>query len=267
VADLILFGILWIVLSVLGEWGVAVWGPHFYYYTASTQALEGLNASIFLFEFLVPIFAFVVLMLVFVPLRFKHKEANVKVQGKRARTNRAFVGIWIGASIVINLLFFLHPTTSAAQQQFQEMNPSTMQGALVVNVTARQWEWNFGYPQYGVNAAVDSQGNDVLYLPVGRKVEFVLRSYDFSHPYTLGLDVIHSFWIPAFGQKQDVIPGETRYEVVNPTVITSTSVNPMVRVQCAEVCGPGHPLMYAAVHVVSAQDFAKWVAAQHKAGN
>jgi len=50
-------------------------------------------------------------------------------------------------------------------------------------------------------------------------------------------------------------------------VITSTEQNPMVRVQCAEVCGPGHPYMYAAVHIVSDQAFLKWVAAEHKAGN
>lgn len=265
--DLILFGVAWVILSLLGEWGVSTWGPHFYYFTASTQALDGLNAAIFLFRYLTPIFFFVVLMLVFVPLRFKHREATVKAQGRRARTNRPFVAIWITVSILVNVLFFLHPTTSAAEQQFNSLLPQNLQGALIVNVTARQWEWHFGYPQYGVTAAKDPNGNDVLYLPVGRTVEFVLRSYDFNHPYALGLDVIHSFWIPAFGEKEDVIPGETRYEVINPTVITSTEQNPMVRVQCAEVCGPGHPYMYAAVHIVSDQAFLKWVAAEHKAGN
>lgn len=264
--DYVLFGILWLIFSILGEVGVHVWGPHFYYYTASTQATEGLDASIFLFQVLVPIFVFVVLMLFFVPTRFKAKSDGIS-QGKRARTNRLFVGAWLTVSIVINLLFFVHPTTSAAEQQFNEMATANNPGNLVVYVTARQWEWHFGYPQYGVTAAKDAQGNDVLYLPVGKTVKFVLQSYDFNHPYAMGLDVIHSFWIPAFGQKEDVIPGETRTEVITPTIITSTAVNPMVRVQCAEVCGPGHPLMYAAVHVVSDADFLKWVAAEHKAGN
>lgn len=265
--DMLLFLILWIVLSILGEIGVSAWGPHFYYYTASTQALEGLSASMFLFRVLTPIFVFVVLMIFFAPTRFKAKKDGSIIKGKRARTNRAYVGIWITASIVINLLFFLHPTTTAAEQQFNEMQPSNNTNDLVVDVTARQWEWHFGYPAYGVTAAKDANGNDVLYLPVGKTVEFVLRSYDFNHPYDMGLDVIHGFWIPAFGQKEDVIPGETRYEVITPTVMTSTEVNPMVRVQCSEVCGPGHPVMYAAVHIVSMKDFLKWVAAEHKAGN
>lgn len=265
-ADLVLFGVLWLVFSILGEVGVNTWGHNFYYYTASTQAYEGLDASLFIFRFLVPIFVFVVLMLLFVPLRFRAKEGVSPPPGKRARTNRLYVGLWLAVSIGVNLLFFAHPTTSAAQQLFNEMAPANNHGDLIVDVTARQWQWQFGYPQYGITAAQNAEGNNVLYLPVGRKVEFVLRSYDYNHPYAMGLDVIHSFWVPAFGIKQDVIPGETRIEVVTPTIITSTEVNPMVRVQCAEVCGPGHPLMYASVHVVSDQAFLKWAKAEKKAG-
>ncbi len=268
-ADLVLFGVLWVVLSVIGEIGVSIWGPNFYYYRASIQANEGLHASLFLMHVLAPIFIFVMLMLIFVPLRFRKTPVGHVVRGKKARSYVPYIAIWVTVSIAVNLLFFLHPTTSAAEKFFQENNPNNPvnKNALVIDVTARQWQWFFSYPQYGINSAQNAAGNDVLYLPVNRPVKFVLRSYDPAHTYALGVDVIHSFWIPAFGLKEDVIPGETRYEYVTPTKITSTEVNPMVRVQCAEVCGPGHPYMYAAVHIVSATAFSQWAAAQHKAGN
>ncbi|MCI0182281.1 MAG: hypothetical protein OWR52_10405 [Acidibacillus sp.] len=266
-ADLLMYGVLWIVFSVLGELGVSAWGHNFYYYTASTQALDGLNASLFLFRVLTPIFVFVVLMLVYIPIRAIRRPKESILRGKGARFNATYVTIWVSLSLVINLLFFIHPTTSAAEQLFHEMSPKAEQHDLVVDVVARQWEWYFSYPQYGIKNALNANGNNVLYLPVNQPVEFVLRSYDPNHPYALGLDVIHSFWIPAFGEKMDVIPGETRYMVATPTKIASTETNPEVRVQCAEVCGPGHPYMYSTVHIVSASAFKQWVTQQLKAGN
>lgn len=141
---------------------------------------------------------------------------------------------------------------------------NTSGNELVVDVTGRQWEWKFSYPQYGINQAVDKNGSDILVLPVNRPVKFVLRSYGFNHPYDTQIDVIHSFWVPAFGMKTDVIPGETRYEYILPTKIASTQTNEMYRVQCAEVCGPGHPFMEANMKVVSTSDFQSWVAAEKK---
>ncbi len=266
-AELLTFGVLWVVFSVLGELGVSAWGHDFYFYTASTQALDGVNASVFLFRFLTPIFVFVVLMLLYIPIRARRRSNESVLRGKGARFNATYVTIWVTLSLAVNLLFFVHPTTSAAEQLFQEMSPQATQNALVVDVVARQWEWYFSYPQYGIKNALNANGNNVLYLPVNRPVKFVLRSYDPNHPYALGEDVIHSFWIPAFGEKMDVIPGETRIMVATPTKIASTETNPEMRVQCAEVCGPGHPYMYATVHVVSNSAFQQWVSQQLKAGN
>jgi len=112
--------------------------------------------------------------------------------------------------------------------------------ALIVNVTGEQWLWNYSYPQYG-NAQ-----STVLELPVNRPVIFQIHS----------VDVQHSFWIPAFGIKQDAVPGEQ----------TSTSTTPnkigTYVVRCAELCGLYHPYMETPVYVVSQFDFNTWVAAQ-----
>lgn len=265
--DYVLFAVLWVLLSVLAELGVHAAAHHLYYFTASTQAVDGQSAMAFLLYFLTPIFVFVFLMLLFAFLRFRVRMNDKEYSVLQIKNNRAFIGVWITLSVLVNILFFLHPTTSAAEQMFNSANPANNKGTLVVDVVARQWEWIFSYPQYGITQAVNAAGNSTLYLPVNRKVEFVLRSYDPYHTYDYNADVIHSFWIPAFGVKEDVIPGETRLEYITPTKITSYQQNPMVRVQCAEICGPGHPYMESNVHVVSSSGFDKWVAAQHKLQN
>lgn len=113
--------------------------------------------------------------------------------------------------------------------------------ALEVKVTAFQWGWSFEYPDYGI------QGNQ-LYLPVNRQVHLSMTSRD----------VIHSFWVPEFRIKQDVLPGENLVKElrINPTRVGN------YQVMCAELCGGSHAYMNAAVNVVSQQDFDAWVAEQ-----
>jgi cytochrome c oxidase subunit 2 len=73
-------------------------------------------------------------------------------------------------------------------------------------------------------------------------------------------DVIHSFWIPDMGQKQDAVPGITTKLVITPT---KTGDYPLV---CTELCGLGHASMRAPVRVVSAADFDTWVREQREGG-
>lgn len=111
---------------------------------------------------------------------------------------------------------------------------------LTVEVTAQQFAWSFRYPE---NGGVSS-GN--LYLPVDRSTRLVLRARD----------VIHSFWVPEFGQKQDAVPG-----IVTTLVITPTKLGEY-RVICVELCGLGHPLMRSRAIVLSQSDFDRWVQRQ-----
>ncbi|NUM45732.1 MAG: cytochrome c oxidase subunit II [Anaerolineales bacterium] len=112
-------------------------------------------------------------------------------------------------------------------------NPSAMR----VNVTGRQWEWSFDYPEYGITS-------DVLVLPVNHQALLRLRA----------TDVIHSFWVPEFRVKQDLLPGgEVRDLRVTPTLIGD------YKVRCAELCGVQHALMEAGVQVVSRAEFDAWV--------
>jgi len=104
-----------------------------------------------------------------------------------------------------------------------------------VSVTAQQFAWTFEHPN-GVTSGT-------LRIPVGRSTVLTLHSND----------VIHSFWVPEFGQKRDVVPGiETRL-VITPK---RTGTFPVI---CTELCGLGHSLMRSRVIVLSEQEYAAWL--------
>lgn len=119
------------------------------------------------------------------------------------------------------------------------------EGELVVRVRASRWLWQFEYPQQGVTSRE-------LVLPVGRRVRFEVTS----------VDIVHSFWVPAFRTKIDAVPNLTTYLHVTPTRTASFEENVAMRVQCAELCGVGHALMQAPVRVVSGEEFDGWVTQQ-----
>jgi cytochrome c oxidase subunit 2 len=111
--------------------------------------------------------------------------------------------------------------------------------AMVVKVTGSQWSWKFEYPDYGVTSKE-------LYLPVNKQVVLKMES----------TDVIHSFWVPEFRVKQDVVPGRvTEYRI-------TPSLSGAYKVRCAEICGTSHAYMENAVNVVSQKNFDDWIAAR-----
>ncbi|MBD3782403.1 MAG: cytochrome c oxidase subunit II [Micrococcales bacterium] len=120
---------------------------------------------------------------------------------------------------------------------------------VTINVVGKQWSWDFNYldddvHEVGTQAILTGEPGaektiPTLYLPVGERVEFVLTSRD----------VIHSFWVPAFLQKMDIIPGRVnRFQVV-PTV------EGQFKGKCAELCGAYHSQMLFNVKVVSRADY------------
>jgi cytochrome c oxidase subunit 2 len=112
--------------------------------------------------------------------------------------------------------------------------------ALHVTVTAEQFTWVFQY----TNGPAKGITSPDLYMPVNRAMELEITSKD----------VLHSFWVPEFGQKQDAVPGR-----FNPLVITPTKQG-TYPVICTELCGLGHALMRRNAIVMNSADFAskKW---------
>jgi cytochrome c oxidase subunit II len=111
---------------------------------------------------------------------------------------------------------------------------------LSVDVLARQFMWQFTYPAQ--KNLVSSQ----LRLPVGRSVKLHLSA----------ADVIHSFWVPEFGQKMDALPGQDTELVITPTKV---GTYPVI---CTELCGLGHALMRTSAIVMTQQGFDAWVKKQ-----
>jgi cytochrome c oxidase subunit 2 len=116
---------------------------------------------------------------------------------------------------------------------------------LRVDVTAQQFAWSFKYPSAG------GLQSGVLRLPLGRSVKLHLRS----------LDVIHSFWVPEFSQKQDTVPGIETTVVITPDKL---GTYPVI---CTELCGLGHALMRTHVIVMRKQDFDAWLSKQQASLN
>jgi cytochrome c oxidase subunit 2 len=132
---------------------------------------------------------------------------------------------------------------------------------VIINVVAKQWNWDFNYitaDTYETSNMVILTGHSgvaatlpSLYLPVNERVEFVLTSRD----------VIHSFWVPQFLRKLDVIPGKVnRFQVV-PTEIGT------FQGKCAELCGEYHSAMLFQVKVVSLADYRAHMAELRAKGN
>ena len=117
------------------------------------------------------------------------------------------------------------------------MNP------LVVCVIAQQFAWLFQYPAYGNTTSA------TLRVPLDTTVQLQLQSRD----------VIHSFWVPEFGQKQDAVPGLLTKLVITPNRLGTFPVI------CTELCGLGHAVMRSSATVEPRDKFLTWAKARGKA--
>ncbi len=111
------------------------------------------------------------------------------------------------------------------------------EGAMEVTATARMWSWQFEYE--------DGRRETRLYVPANTPVKVRLRS----------ADVIHSFFVPAFRVKKDMVPGLETYVWFQAPKPGSYDIF------CSEYCGVGHADMITTVEALSEEDFAEWLVA------
>lgn len=144
--------------------------------------------------------------------------------------------------IVMIMTFFYF--TANEQDQIQAVKNDAQ---VHITVVGKQWSWDFNYVGDPANPQSSStvyetgtpKYRPTLYLPVGEKVEFTV----------LTRDVIHSFWVPNFIFKRDLIPGLTnRFELTPNRIGTYAG-------RCAELCGAFHSRMLFDVKIVSPQDY------------
>jgi cytochrome c oxidase subunit 2 len=121
----------------------------------------------------------------------------------------------------------------------QGLPPRAAAHQLEIHVVAKQWMWKTQHPD-------GAREIDALHIPVGRQVRLVMTSQD----------VIHSFFVPAFRLKQDVLPDRSTELVFTPTE-TGT-----FELFCAEYCGTQHSHMEGKVVVMAAGDYRAWLRQQ-----
>jgi cytochrome c oxidase subunit 2 len=108
--------------------------------------------------------------------------------------------------------------------------------AMTIYVTGKQWMWEFAYPDGRASL-------DVLTVPANKAVRLVMTSRD----------VVHSFYVPAFRMKHDVVPG--RYY----TAWFNANTPGLFHIECAEYCGVDHSRMLGTVQVLSREDYTSWL--------
>ncbi|MCB1884501.1 MAG: cytochrome c oxidase subunit II [Geminicoccaceae bacterium] len=138
---------------------------------------------------------------------------------------------------LIPLFIFLFLFTWAAGQEFTLFYPP--KDALEISVVGKQWMWKTEHPggQREINA---------LHIPIGRPIKLDMVSQD----------TIHSFYVPAFRVKHDVVPGrdnEMWFEAKEPGAY---------RLFCAEFCGTDHSRMIGTITAMPPEDYARWLDAQ-----
>jgi len=198
---------------------------------ASTQATiidKLFNTHFFIISFL---FSLISVFMFYSLIIFRQRKGESE-DGKFIQGSTKLEIIWTLVPLATVIFFSYMGAKSLAETR--KIDPQ----ALTVNVTAGQWFWKFEYPDFEI-------ASDTLYLPVNRQVKLLLSS----------VDVIHSFWVPEFRVKQDVLPGEN---LVKELRFTPTIAGDYV-LMCAELCGGAHAYMNSPVKVVSDSGFQDWV--------
>jgi cytochrome c oxidase subunit II len=160
----------------------------------------------------------------------------------------------------IILVIIAVPVTKVVIAQKDTSNPD-----LTIKVTGMQWKWAYDYvkgegegisfvsalstPREQIEGRAPKgehyllEVDNELVVPVGKKVRVL----------TTAADVVHSWWVPAFGAKQDAIPGFVR------DLWFKADKTGTYRSQCVELCGKDHGFMPIVVRVVPQEDYTKWV--------
>jgi cytochrome c oxidase subunit 2 len=220
--------IAWAVLSVLGV--VLVLGWQIIPVIASREADIENSAFVLLTAASIPVLMLVVVGLVYSALRFRATDETA--DGPPIHGHTGFQASWLGASLILVLGLFAYGAIGLVDIR------GAQTADFEVQVEAEQWAWHYEYAN-GVNSKE-------LHLPVDRRVHLIIKSDD----------VIHSFWVPAFGVKQDAVPGR-------PTQIYMTATQSGTYPgMCSELCGLGHTSMTTTVVVSDQAEVDTWLSEQ-----
>jgi cytochrome c oxidase subunit 2 len=191
---------------------------------------------------------------------FKHRK-SVGHEAHQFHENTTVEVIWTVIPFLI-LLFVALPATKTILALKDTTEPG-----VTIKVTGYQWKWGYDYLQEGIGfysnlatplAQIENRApkgenyllevDNPMVVPVDTKVRVLITASD----------VLHAWWVPAFGVKQDAIPGFVRDSWFE------AQKTGIYRGQCAELCGKEHGFMPIVVEVKTKEDYAKWIGDQKK---
>lgn len=176
------------------------------------------------------LFALVVVFMVYSFVIFRRGKRQD--DGEHFEGNTVLEIVWTAVPLVVVAIFSVIGVQTLASVTNAPGNE------LVVEVTGRQWSWSFDYP--------NGTSSPELVVPVGQNLTMAMTAED----------VIHSFWIPEWRVKQDLVPGLTTEVHFTPDRVGEFTL------MCNQACGLSHTIMLANVRVVTPEEYTAWLDTQ-----
>ncbi len=161
----------------------------------------------------------------------KYRNGSKADRSGAVSTSHTIEALWIGIPLVISIVIFVW----ASRVFYEQYDPPA--DAAEVYVVGKQWMWYLQHPE-------GKRETNELHVPLGRPVKLIMTSQD----------VIHSFFVPAFRMKQDVLPGRYTETWFQPTKAGR------FHLYCAEYCGTNHSAMGGWVFVMEPAEYEQWLA-------
>jgi cytochrome c oxidase subunit 2 len=229
--------ILWLAYTVL----IVVVTARFNWFPKEwAREAEVVDEAILLLQYLsAPVMALVLAVMTWSVIGWRSEGGAYREDAAPVRTNTVVVTTWLIVTTALAIYVVINPGFIGRAEIRGE--PSS---DYVINLEGRQFSWEVTYPN-GATAV------DELVVPSEARVR-----YD-----VISIDVLHSFWIPAFRIKIDALPGitTTAFATAEGEGTIEDDVN--LRIQCAELCGAGHANMALPVRVVSEAEWNEYIEA------
>src|SRR5438105_1750738 len=190
--------------------------------------------SEFLFLTIISLIIFLLVFTLVLVFAIRYRRGSSARRGPLPSVLKREIEIgWTAATVFLAILIFWWGV--AAPAAFPQIAPHPLE----IHISAKQWMWKTEHP----NGAREI---NTLHLPENTPVRLVMTSQD----------VIHSFYVPAFRLKHDVLPGRTTVIEVYPTKTGN------FHLFCAELCGAEHSNMTGEIMVMGQDEYARWRDAQ-----
>lgn len=212
----------------------------------TTQGIE--SASLYLPVFILAVIVFILVegLLLFMALRFRRRKSDEGSFPTQTHGHTTLEIIWTAIPALVVTGMFV-----ASMVVLQDVQATSDDPDVTIDVTAFQWQWTFAYPKEGLNYTGLGKNGPEMVVPINQSIRIRLSA----------VDVIHSFYVPAFYYKLDAVPGR-----VNEFEITVEQPGTYGG-QCAEFCGLSHGDMFFTVRAVEGAEYDAWVESEVAAAN